>query len=114
MLCKTRFCQSEKGVASGALARSCADIRVWKHQPELQPQLVAHAAAQDMFSRSGEVLRLVLPPTHVLALIEYQEPAAARAAFAALAYKRLRGAPMYLEWAPANIWAASFKVGSPC
>lgn len=59
------------------------------------------------------MLRLVLPPTHVLALVEFQEAAAARAAFASLAYRRLRGSPMYLEWAPASIWGPPFKVHTP-
>ncbi len=34
-----------------------------------------------MFSRCGPVARLVLPPSHALALVEYNEPQDARAAF---------------------------------
>ena len=75
--------------------------------------ITTHLVLQDMFSRSGEVLRLVLPPTHVLALVEFQEASAARAAFASLAYRRLRGWPMYLEWAPASIWGGPLKVHTP-
>ena len=35
----------------------------------------------ELFGRSGPVSRLVLPPSHALALIEYCEPQDARAAF---------------------------------
>lgn len=61
---------------------------------------------QDLFGKFGELLRLVLPPTKTLALVEYAESADARKAFKALAYKRFQNIPLYLEWAPANIFGA--------
>ena len=51
-------------------------------------------------------MRLVLPATKTLALMEFAESADARRAFKALAYKRFQNIPLYLEWAPAGIFRA--------
>ena len=61
---------------------------------------------QELFGGFGELLRLVLPPTKTLALVEYAESADARRAFKSLAYKRFQNIPLYLEWAPAEIFNA--------
>ena len=61
---------------------------------------------QDLFSGSGALARLVLPPTRTLALVEFLEPADARRAFKGLAYKRFQHVPLYLEWAPADVFSA--------
>nr|CAD1827624.1 unnamed protein product [Ananas comosus var. bracteatus] len=45
------------------------------------------------------------PPTRTLALVIFLEAAEARSAFKCLAYKRYKqDAPLYLEWAPENIF----------
>ncbi len=49
--------------------------------------------------------RLVLPPTKTLALVEFLEAAEARGAFKALAYRKFHHVPLYVEWAPADIFA---------
>ncbi|GAX79039.1 hypothetical protein CEUSTIGMA_g6479.t1 [Chlamydomonas eustigma] len=59
---------------------------------------------EELFGRCGVVARLVLPPSHTLALIEYTEPQDARTAFKALAYKKYQHVPLYLEWAPKDIF----------
>lgn len=59
---------------------------------------------QDMFGKRGTISRMVLPETRGLALVEYEAASEARAAFKGLAYRRLHHVPLYLEWAPANIW----------
>lgn len=41
----------------------------------------------------------------ILALIEFLEPSEARKAFHALAYKKYKHLPLYLEWAPDNSFA---------
>lgn len=57
----------------------------------------------DMFGKVGSLDKIILPPTKTLALVVFLEPADARSAFRRLAYKRFKDAPLYLEWAPANI-----------
>ncbi|KAL5539196.1 hypothetical protein UlMin_045233 [Ulmus minor] len=56
-----------------------------------------------MFGKFGSLDKIILPPTKTLALVVFLEPAEARAAFKKLALKRYKDAPLYLEWAPANI-----------
>ena len=65
---------------------------------------------QELFGKFGELLRLVLPPTKTLGLVEYAESADARRAFKGLAYKRFQNIPLYLEWAPAGIFNADAPV----
>lgn len=61
---------------------------------------------QELFSSCGTVKRLVLPPTKTLAIVEFAEAGEARSAFRGLAYKRFHHVPIYLEWAPSNIFKA--------
>ncbi|KAG6717026.1 hypothetical protein I3842_04G077500 [Carya illinoinensis] len=56
-----------------------------------------------MFGKFGGLDKIIIPSTKALALVVFLEPAEARAAFRGLAYKRYKDAPLYLEWAPANI-----------
>lgn len=51
--------------------------------------------------------RLVLPETKTLALVEYQKPGEARQAFKTLAFKRFQTAPLFLEWAPKDIFSGA-------
>ncbi|XP_050236679.1 uncharacterized protein LOC126686593 [Mercurialis annua] len=57
-----------------------------------------------MFGEFGSVDKIILPPTKTLALVVFLEPSEARAAREVLAYKRYKDAPLYLEWAPFNIF----------
>ncbi|XP_020090297.1 LOW QUALITY PROTEIN: probable RNA-binding protein 19 [Ananas comosus] len=57
-----------------------------------------------MFGKFGSLDKVVLPPTRTLALVIFLEAAEARSAFKCLAYKRYKDAPLYLEWAPENIF----------
>ncbi|XP_038980805.1 multiple RNA-binding domain-containing protein 1 [Phoenix dactylifera] len=57
----------------------------------------------NLFGKFGSLDKVILPPTRVLALVIFLEAAEARAAFKGLAYKRYKDAPLYLEWAPADI-----------
>ncbi|GMN60320.1 hypothetical protein TIFTF001_029406 [Ficus carica] len=56
-----------------------------------------------MFAEFGSLDKIILPPTKTLALVVFLEPAEARKAFHRLAYKSYKGAPLYLQWAPANV-----------
>ncbi|XP_031284877.1 multiple RNA-binding domain-containing protein 1 isoform X2 [Pistacia vera] len=56
-----------------------------------------------MFGRFGSLDKIIIPPTKTLALVVFLEPAEATAAFKGLAYKRYKGVPLYLEWAPSNV-----------
>lgn len=64
---------------------------------------------REMFANHGELARAVMPPAGITALIEFLEPSEARKAFFALAYKKYKHLPLYLEWAPDN----SFTTPAP-
>ena len=77
-----------------------------------------------MFSKHGTVGRVVLPPSHTVALVEFFEPSEARTAFRALAYSKYKTEPLYLEvtascndtcadsvqWAPVGVFVAAVPV----
>lgn len=59
---------------------------------------------QPLFAKFGLIGRIVLPPSGVTALVEFLEPSEAKAAFRKLAYSKFKDLPLYLEWAPENIF----------
>ena len=90
-----------KAVAGGGLARSDRTLLV-----KNLPFSADAGELEAMFGGMGPILRLVLPPTKTLALVEYSEAQDARRAFKTLAYKRYQSVPIYLEWAPSGIFNA--------
>lgn len=56
-------------------------------------------------NRKKCVRRVVLPPSGVTALVEFGEPQEARSAFKRLAYTMFMDQPLYLEWAPVNVFS---------
>ncbi|XP_059617400.1 probable RNA-binding protein 19 [Phlebotomus argentipes] len=75
----------------------------------LAKNLPAHTEAKELneiFGKFGVLGRIVLPPSGVTALIEFVEPSEAKKAFMKLAYSKFKDAPLYLEWAPENIFLA--------
>jgi len=61
---------------------------------------------RELCSKFGGLSKFILPDTHTIAVVEFLEAAEARRAFTGLAYKRYRHVPLYLEWAPEDIFAA--------
>ncbi|KAF4528765.1 hypothetical protein B566_EDAN016952 [Ephemera danica] len=55
---------------------------------------------KELFSKHGELGRIVLPPSGITAIIEFMDPSEARNAFTRLAYSKFKYLPLYLEWAP--------------
>eukprot|EP00041_Stephanoeca_diplocostata_P031429 m.978405 g.978405 ORF g.978405 m.978405 type:complete len:991 (+) comp23957_c0_seq1:104-3076(+) len=53
-----------------------------------------------LFGKFGGVGRVILPPSKTMALVEMLEPSEAKTAFRALAYRKFKHVPLYLEWAP--------------
>lgn len=59
---------------------------------------------RNLFSPFGELGRVLLPPRGVTAIVEFLEPTEAKAAFRKLAYSKFRHMPLYLEWAPMDVF----------
>jgi multiple RNA-binding domain-containing protein 1 len=64
---------------------------------------------REMCEKFGTLSQLVLPSTRTIAIAEFLESNEARRAFQGLAYKRYRHVPLYVEWAPRDIFKTSKK-----
>lgn len=58
-----------------------------------------------IFKKYGEVGRVVFPPSGITAVVEFLQPTDARRAFKNLAYTRFHETPLYLEWAPVQVFS---------
>lgn len=67
---------------------------------------------RELFSPFGELGRVLLPPRGVTAIVEFLEPSEAKAAFRKLAYSKFRHIPLYLEWAPVNVFRTPSQTSS--
>jgi len=66
---------------------------------------------KEKFEQYGEIKRFLLPPEcRVTALVEMKNRVDAKKAFTGLAYSRLRSQPLYLEWAPVDVFDENHKV----
>ncbi|XP_067639134.1 probable RNA-binding protein 19 [Eurosta solidaginis] len=81
----------------------------------LAKNLPANTTVADLtplFAKFGPIGRLILPPSGVTALIEYCEASEAKQAFKKLAYSKFKNVPLYLEWAPEQVFTTTLK-GEP-
>lgn len=60
-----------------------------------------------MFEEFGQVLRVLMPPTGTIAIVEFAQPPQARAAFASLAYRRMKDSVLFLEKAPKDLFSGA-------
>ncbi|KAH8679794.1 hypothetical protein BGZ60DRAFT_400689 [Tricladium varicosporioides] len=60
-----------------------------------------------MFEEFGQVVRVLMPPTGTIAIVEFAQPPHARAAFASLAYRRMKDSVLFLEKAPKNLFTGA-------
>jgi multiple RNA-binding domain-containing protein 1 len=57
-----------------------------------------------MFEEFGTVLRVLMPPSGTIAIVQFVQPAHAKLAFSRLAYRRIENSVLFLEKAPKNIF----------
>jgi multiple RNA-binding domain-containing protein 1 len=94
----------KSGKATGKVQRSNSTLLVKNLPYSLDEQEL-----KGLFTTIGPVLRWILPPSHTLALVEFSSNQDASNAFKKLAFKRYRSVPIYLEWAPRDIFDARSK-----
>ncbi|KAF8820794.1 Rna recognition motif-containing protein [Cardiosporidium cionae] len=68
------------------------------------PSDVCAEELRDMFGNVGILTRFCLAPTKLVAVVQYADVSSAQRAFQRFAYKRFHNIPLYLEWAPLNIF----------
>ncbi|GFR09679.1 probable RNA-binding protein 19 [Trichonephila clavata] len=102
MVLESRNFLIKNGVQLDAFSQPAAErsktVIVVKHLP-------AKTAAEELnekFSKFGTISRVILPPSGLVALVEFENPAEAKNAFRRLAYSRFHNVPLYLEWAPVD------------
>ena len=79
-------------------------IVIIKHLP---PGEVDVEELRQMFSRFGELIRFSMAPSKTVALTQFCDETAALKAFTSLSFRRYRTVPLYLEWAPEDIFITS-------
>ncbi|KAF6820728.1 Multiple RNA-binding domain-containing protein 1 [Colletotrichum sojae] len=63
-----------------------------------------------MFEEHGTVLRVLMPPSGTIAIVEFAQAAHAKAAFAKLAYRRIKDTVLFLEKGPKNLFKDGVSV----
>ncbi|GFT89797.1 probable RNA-binding protein 19 [Nephila pilipes] len=102
MVMESRKFLVNNGVQLDAFSQPAAErsktVIVVKHLP-------AKTTAEElneMFSKFGTISRVILPPSGLVALVEFEIATEAMKAFRRLAYSRFHNIPLYLEWAPVD------------
>ncbi|XP_038646676.1 probable RNA-binding protein 19 isoform X3 [Scyliorhinus canicula] len=62
---------------------------------------------EKVFKKYGDLGRVLLPSAGVTAIVEFLEPTEAKQAFTKLAYSKFQHVPLYLEWAPMDVFCSS-------
>lgn len=62
---------------------------------------------KSLFIKHGQIARFLMPQHGITALVDFIEPFEAKKAFSKLAYSQFKSAPLYLEWAPENVFIKS-------
>lgn len=73
----------------------------------LVKNLDANTKAQEirsLFEEHGRVLRVLIPPTGVIAIVQFASPSDGKRAFGKLAYRRFGSSQLFLEKAPRDIF----------
>ncbi|XP_053375079.1 probable RNA-binding protein 19 isoform X2 [Mercenaria mercenaria] len=61
---------------------------------------------ETVFSPFGSLGRVLLPPSGISAIVEFLIPTEAKAAFTKLAYRKFHHVPLFLEWAPMEVFTS--------
>ncbi len=59
-----------------------------------------------MFEETGPVLRVLMPPTGTIAIVQFAKPNDAKTAFGRLSYRRIKDSVLFLEKAPRDLFAS--------
>ncbi|KIW08564.1 uncharacterized protein PV09_00529 [Verruconis gallopava] len=65
---------------------------------------------RQLFEQYGRVIRLLMPPTGTIAIVEFAVAPEARAAFKGLAYRKIKDSILFLEPAPKDLFTGAPQV----
>lgn len=63
-----------------------------------------------LFEEFGTVLRVVMPPTGTIAIVQFAQASHAKSAFGKLAYRRIKDSVLFLEKAPKDLFTSEASV----
>lgn len=63
-----------------------------------------------LFEEHGEIKRFLMPPSGIIAIVEYPNPVQCKSAFGALAYKKVKSSILFLEKAPKDFLSGQHHV----
>ncbi|KAF4976973.1 hypothetical protein FZEAL_6444 [Fusarium zealandicum] len=63
-----------------------------------------------LFEESGPVLRVLMPPSGTIAIVQFAQPSYAKSAFGKLAYRRIGDSVLFLEKAPRDIFTVGDQI----
>ncbi|RKF62243.1 Multiple RNA-binding domain-containing protein 1 [Erysiphe neolycopersici] len=63
-----------------------------------------------MFEEFGKIIRVLVPPSGTIAIVEFAQPGHAKAAFAGLCYRRVKDLVLFLEKAPKDLFINADEV----
>ncbi|KAI0009419.1 RNA-binding domain-containing protein [Xylariaceae sp. FL0662B] len=64
---------------------------------------------RNLFQEHGQVLKVLMPPTGTIAIVQFAQASHANAAFTKLAYRRFKDSILFLEKAPKNIFVTQVQ-----
>ncbi|KAJ6190825.1 hypothetical protein N7519_000846 [Penicillium mononematosum] len=68
---------------------------------------VTSAELRSLFDPYGKIIRLLMPPSGTIAIVEFAQPDEAQKAFRGMAYRKLGDSILFLEKAPKNLFDGS-------
>ncbi|KAH9906531.1 hypothetical protein F4778DRAFT_655142 [Xylariomycetidae sp. FL2044] len=68
---------------------------------------------RNLFEEHGQVLKVLMPPTGGIAIVQFASATEGRRAFTHLAYRRFKESPLFLEKAPKDIFVESAQTHAP-
>ncbi|KAI9624769.1 hypothetical protein H4Q26_016687 [Puccinia striiformis f. sp. tritici PST-130] len=71
---------------------------------EKHPYNTSTNVIKALFSEHGSVIKVLMPPSGTIAIVEMADKEDAKSAFRSLSYKRIGNSVLYLEKAPLDLW----------
>jgi len=96
-LIQSKRMSPESNVSTESIRRSSTMIIVKNLPYDTSLEEITKTFHQPVGASPKQVL---MPPSKTFALVQYEQSYIAKRAFKALAYKRFKSVPLYLEWAP--------------
>ncbi|CAD7952778.1 unnamed protein product [Amoebophrya sp. A25] len=99
---KSRSSSAGEDAASSSKVRRAKDVMIVKHLPS---ESVVEHELRERFARFGDVKRFCLAPAKTVAVVQFASAQHAERAFAKVNFSRYKHVPLFLEWAPEQIFA---------